>query len=44
LLLSLSQKEITAEQVTLEIAGVCAACRPAKGGLKAKHGARGAAA
>jgi Fur family transcriptional regulator, zinc uptake regulator len=43
-LLALSPQEITPEQVTLEIAGLCAACRPAKGGLKAKHGARGAAA
>jgi Fur family zinc uptake transcriptional regulator len=30
-LLALSPKGIAAEQVTLEIAGLCQACRPAKG-------------
>ena len=30
-LLALLPKEIAAEQVTLEIAGLCAACRPAEG-------------
>ena len=29
-LLALSPKDIAAEQITLEIAGLCAACRPAK--------------
>jgi Fur family transcriptional regulator, zinc uptake regulator len=33
-LLALAPKEIAPEQVTLELAGLCASCRPCKRGLK----------